>query len=51
MSTLVTIATYEQPDPAYFLKEELEKETIDCFFDIAADRTGGVEVDKRVKPG
>ena len=44
MSTLVTIASYEQPDPAYFLKEELENETIDCFFDISCDDQGKWEL-------
>jgi nucleotide-binding universal stress UspA family protein len=32
MSTLVTLATYEQSKTAYFLKEVLGKEGIDCFF-------------------
>ncbi len=34
MPTLVTIATYEQSKTAYFLKEKLENENIDCFFAI-----------------
>ncbi|MCP4311508.1 MAG: universal stress protein [Bacteroidetes bacterium] len=34
MPALVTLATYEQPKTAYFLKEKLEKENIDCFFAI-----------------
>ena len=32
MNILVTIATYEQLKTAYFLKENLEKANIDCFF-------------------
>ncbi len=44
MSTLVTIARYEQSDTAYFLKEELEKETIDCFFEISCDDLGEWEI-------
>lgn len=51
MSTLVTIAKYEQPKTAYFLKEELESEKIDCFFDISSNDQGEwdiirVQVDK-----
>jgi nucleotide-binding universal stress UspA family protein len=34
MKTLTTLATYEQPKTAYFLKEVLERENIDCFFAI-----------------
>lgn len=34
MKTLTTLATYEKPKTAYFLKEVLEKENIDCFFAI-----------------
>ena len=34
MQTLITLATYEQPKTAYFLKEKLENENIDCFFAI-----------------
>lgn len=44
MSTLVTIARYEQPQTAYFLKEELENEKIDCFFDISSDNQGEWEI-------
>ena len=40
MSTLVTVATYEQSNTAYFLKDELENENIDCFFDISCDNQG-----------
>ena len=32
MNTLVTLATYKQSKTAYFLKENLENESIDCFF-------------------
>jgi len=32
MSILVTIATFKQANTAYFLKEKLEKEKIECFF-------------------
>lgn len=35
MQVLVTLATYRQPKAAYFLKEVLENENIDCFFDIS----------------
>jgi nucleotide-binding universal stress UspA family protein len=34
MQILITLATYEQPKTAYFLKEKLENENIDCFFAI-----------------
>jgi nucleotide-binding universal stress UspA family protein len=34
MSTLVTIATYEQSITAYILKAKLEDENIDCYFAI-----------------
>ncbi len=52
MSSLVNIARYEQPDTAYFLKEELEKENISCFFDISCDSKGDwelirIQVDKQ----
>lgn len=44
MASLVNIARYEQPDTAYFLKEELEKENISCFFDISCDSKGDWEI-------
>ena len=44
MSTLVTIARYEQPKTAYFLKQELENENIDCFFEISCDIQGDWEI-------
>ncbi|MDX2432204.1 MAG: universal stress protein [Bacteroides sp.] len=44
MSTLVTIAKDEQSHTAYFLKEELENETIDCFFEISCDDRGDWEI-------
>jgi len=34
MNVLVTLATYQRAKTAYFLKENLENENIDCFFDI-----------------
>jgi nucleotide-binding universal stress UspA family protein len=34
MDALVTLATYEQAKTAYFLKEKLESENIDCYFAI-----------------
>ena len=37
MNTLVTLGTYEQPKTAYFLKEKLESENIDCFFSIVSN--------------
>lgn len=40
MPTLVTIATYEQSKTAYFLKEKLESEGLDCFFAIANNDQG-----------
>jgi len=40
MLTLVTIATYEQSKTAYFLKEKLEKENLDCFFATVASSDG-----------
>ena len=30
--SIVTIATYRQSNAAYFLKEKLEEENMDCFF-------------------
>lgn len=47
MKTLVTIATYEQPDTAYFLKEKLEDEQIDCYFVLLGrveDRTNIIKL-------
>lgn len=44
MSTLVTIARYEEPKTAYFLKQELENEHIDCFFEISCDTKGDWEI-------
>lgn len=44
MSTLVTIATYKQANSAYFLKDELENESIDCFFEISCDNQGSWEL-------
>lgn len=51
MSNLVTIASYEQPEQAYFLKDELENESIDCYFEISCDNQGmwdliRIQVDK-----
>lgn len=40
MPTLVTLATYEQSKTAYFLKEKLENENIDCFFSIISSTEG-----------
>jgi nucleotide-binding universal stress UspA family protein len=40
MPTLVTIATYEQSKTAYFLKEKLENESIDCFFAVISTIEG-----------
>lgn len=40
MTTLVTLATYKQSKTAYFLKENLERESIDCFFDLISDFDG-----------
>lgn len=37
MSNLVTLATYEQSKTAYFLKDKLENEFIDCFFASAGE--------------
>ena len=31
MNTLVTLASYKHSNPAYFLKEKLENENVDCF--------------------
>lgn len=44
MSTLVTIATYQQSDPAYFLKEKLEQDHISCYF--ATTRTDKGKLDE-----
>lgn len=46
MKTLVTIATYASPKTAYFLKEHLEKEDIDCFF---AFTSGTVKIANEVQ--
>ncbi|MFO7671982.1 MAG: universal stress protein [Bacteroidales bacterium] len=40
MPTLIKIATYEQSKTAYFLKEKLDNENIDCFFSIAGNSDG-----------
>ncbi len=37
MSHLVTIGTYKQAKTAYFLKENLEGEDIDCFFNLMSN--------------
>jgi nucleotide-binding universal stress UspA family protein len=37
MSHLVTIGTYLQAKTAYFLKEKLESENIECFFDLVSN--------------
>lgn len=44
MSTLVTLATYEQSKTAYFLKEKFENENIDCFFAIISTTEGKWDV-------
>lgn len=55
MSIIVTIATYRQPSTAYFLKEQLEAESIDCFFsktlggDEIKVQVNGDHVEKAVK--
>jgi nucleotide-binding universal stress UspA family protein len=36
MSVLVTLATYQKPKTAYFLKQNLEKLNIDCFLSFSA---------------
>ena len=48
MHTLVTLATYEQSKTAYFLKEKLENENIDCFFSVIST-TGGKWDEVRVQ--
>lgn len=40
MSTLVTLASYEQSKTACFLKEKFEAENIDCFFAIISSNEG-----------
>ena len=37
MSTLVTLATYRESKTAHFLKETLENENIECFFNVFFD--------------
>jgi nucleotide-binding universal stress UspA family protein len=50
MSTLVTLATYEHSKTAYFLKDVLGKEGIDCFFAfIHNDVTHNEEIRVQVK--
>lgn len=43
MKTLVTIATYKRSRTAYFLKQQLEAENIDCFFVLAGTIDGKME--------